>query len=341
MVDAGAYTHLRFLSTYTHSRYLSIPGAEENKDIKQVSDKYVYFSSAGEGVTVYIVEGGANPQHEEFAGVKIDWLFPVKSLKTKADQQFDSHGTCICSLVGGRNSGVSKKVGMVLIKNSESAGSTLDGLSLMIMDLRAREKRGETVKGYTVLNLSMVLIGPYPQNVSVLRRRLITLITLYKVVVVVSAGNDPVRQFASIIEWPARFSSELDIIVVGSVAPEPDLGLQIEERYPFSRGGRFLTAQAPGKVVCARNSVIQKPYSIEYGTSSSAAILSGLVAGYLASPAGDMLREQPDFSASVRDYIIYKSQSRRGSRKPDDYSVTNGLNANNPGEDGLYGWTLL
>lgn len=87
---------------------------------------YKYNSAAGEGITVYVVDSGANTFLSEYRGMvgSKRWLFPVDRNfqgpiqgnwpNTETDET--GHGTCILSKIAGPRYGVAKKVDVVIVK---------------------------------------------------------------------------------------------------------------------------------------------------------------------------------------------------------------------------------
>lgn len=85
-------------------------------------DDYRYNSAAGEGITVYVVDSGANTFLSEYRGMvgNIRWLFPANPNipgawpNTESDET--GHGTCILSKIAGPRYGVAKKVDVAIVK---------------------------------------------------------------------------------------------------------------------------------------------------------------------------------------------------------------------------------
>lgn len=115
---------------------------------------YVYYSAAGEGSTIYIIDTGLNPLHTEFSlGVVKRWIFANGVVKTEADDDPSSHGTCTASEIAGRVFGVAKKASLIIVKRSLKLSSWLDAMVKVANDLRRRARAGELIAGYNFINI--------------------------------------------------------------------------------------------------------------------------------------------------------------------------------------------
>lgn len=101
---------------------LRVVSQPHNVTIIDLTDNYKYNSAAGSGITVYVVDTGANPLHPEYqlmTGSK-RWMFPGDpaqpgaAIRTQTDQV--NHGGCVLSKLAGPRFGVAKDVDVVIVK---------------------------------------------------------------------------------------------------------------------------------------------------------------------------------------------------------------------------------
>lgn len=81
---------------------------------------FVYPPSAGNKVTVYVLDSGVNVSLPEFGGRVEEG--PNFTNETTPGAEDEGHGTFVAALVGGKTYGVAKEVKMVSVKVIESAG---------------------------------------------------------------------------------------------------------------------------------------------------------------------------------------------------------------------------
>lgn len=176
-----------------------------------MSKDYLYDDSAGEGISIYVVDSGANPAHPEYTGMlgSIEWLWPGKDLwqilprKDFSDwypSKTDSvdHGACMISKAVGPEYGVAKKANIVVVKLIFEGGklvpaSLMSAIASVKQDIDDKAEQGNPITGKVVVNFSLGI--PWdPKNedeknwIEQLRQGLSTLLQL-DAVVVISAGN--------------------------------------------------------------------------------------------------------------------------------------------------------
>ncbi|QPG76528.1 proteinase B [Brettanomyces nanus] len=83
-------------------------------------NQYVYDTTAGEGVTAYIIDTGINVSHQEFEGRAI-WGATIPTDDT--DEDGNGHGTHCAGTIGSKAYGVSKNAKLVAVKVLKSNGS--------------------------------------------------------------------------------------------------------------------------------------------------------------------------------------------------------------------------
>ena len=301
------------------------------------ADGFAYFANAGAGVTVYIIDSGANPQNEEIAAGKIArWLFAIKAGSEESDRE--GHGSCVASKVAGKKFGSAKLASLIIVKVIPALSSILDAFAKIIRDLRSRTMAGENLRGYTVVTIS-VLWSP-PKVPGITERRfegmLETLLNEFQVVLTVAAGNSNFksRSRVHIDLWPSMLSLKYPIITVGAVRSEE--GQYYGKRFDWSKGGPALVVSAPGRVLCGDNA---PGASMRYGqgTSFATPAVAGVIAGLLSQKyMGAHLRDNDNIPLAVFEFV----QKLAFSRYDDDLAISNGLSPD-PGPLGDYGWPYV
>ncbi|MCJ1346209.1 hypothetical protein MMC31_004424 [Peltigera leucophlebia] len=274
---------------------------------------YVYYSAAGEGITIYIIDSGLNSLHTKFSlGVVKRWIYANGAAKTEVDDDPGSHGSCLASKVAGRVFGVAKKASLIVVKRTLELSSWLDAMVKVANDLRRRARAGERIAGYNVI--SMQTSSPRIDKYSLIKMRYLILKYLekYGVIFVCTPGND-----ARHVNVPASFSPKIPIISVGSV--------DIWGGALFSSPeGPAITVSAPGlSVECAMGTGTAGSQRLT-GTSIAAPAVAGLIAYFLSLPdVGPMLRQRPgSIPQAVKQYVIDMAYIRTHSSVK---SIWNGL----------------
>ena len=201
------------------------------------------------------------------------------------------------------------------------------------MTFNARERNGETVRGHTIMAITKTF--PPLDKFTYVRHQtqLTNLIEQYQVVITFSAGNT--NQPGKLIdELPQLFAPEMPVINVGGIdITTGKLHVASNDSNPM-----YMTILAPFRVVCA---AAGRAYWPSDGTSYSAPLAAGVIAGWMSGPWGDRARRemqrQPGFTmaATAKAYTQSKGRPIRGSRHK---ALWNGLDsAQGPP---LYGWTL-
>lgn len=305
---------------------------------------YSFFSYAGKGVRIYLIDSGLDYLNFEFDHFedlnaelypRLEWIFAEDVPAQKGDMDRDSHGTCLSSKIAGQYCGVAKEASLVMAKTSLSLGSFLDVLGKVVQQIQTRMDTW----GWTVVNISAGWTFSDPSSdLSAIKMRdyIVALTNIYQVVIVVSAGPDHQNNYGNINTYPALLSLDHDIITVGAVRSTDNTNDQqgasssYGQRYPWSRGGDALTVSAPGFGTCSTtNDVTLNDWE---GASFAGAIVSGLVATFLSIPIlHNYFVTQPSIPAAVRDYVE-KMQRRRVQAQ---LAVWNGLENDDDDDDGL------
>lgn len=286
--------------------------------------RYFYYSAAGEGITVYVIDSGANPTHPEFrSGVIKRWIYTYDCAPQESDLHIDGHGSCIASKIAGVESGVAKKASLVIVKAMPEMSSSLDALTKVVNDLRKRHLDGETLPGYNVLNIAWRL--KFRQGKGELIQETLTsliskMIKVYGLVIVCAASKGPISIHK--FDFPSSLAMDLPIIEVGAADSKNG------ETFPWSIGDPLLTVTAPGVVLCAAG--LEEGLVEQKGSSYAAAAVSGLAAYFLSlDDVGPMLRRgTPDkVPNAVKEYVVKIAYIRPRAR---DRSIWNGLRYDGP-----------
>ena len=113
---------------------------------------YVYDEKAGEGIYIYVLDKGFNPDNSDFINMEHppeerDWLlvpssYPVNSKLSKyAAIDGSGHGNCIASKAAGAKSGVAKKARLVPVVSKDSSDFSLLASNVMALNHIWEHKR--------------------------------------------------------------------------------------------------------------------------------------------------------------------------------------------------------
>ena len=128
-------------------------------------NKYLYSSSGGEGVDVYVIDTGIHIDHEEFEG-RAFWGKTIP--QNDEDRDGNGHGTHCAGTIASRAYGVAKGANVIAVKvlGSNGSGSMSDvvaGVEWASESARAKlaesrkefEKTGKTNHKGSVANMSL------------------------------------------------------------------------------------------------------------------------------------------------------------------------------------------
>ncbi|KJK73550.1 hypothetical protein H634G_11186 [Metarhizium anisopliae BRIP 53293] len=226
-----------------------------NNLIEGVSN-YDYDESGGEGITVYVLDGGIRLTHQEFGGSA---TFGARFSKSTSEEDEDGHGTHVAGIIGGKKFGVAKKVKLVAVKLDVEASQMIQALDFVLEDVK---KKG--IQGKAVISMSMHVDGS-----EIVDKKFKYLVDS-GVVVVVSAGNgnEDAGQFS-----PGRHPS---IITVAAMNHRDDF------HWVNSNYGPSITIYAPG--VGIESSYLGSDTATRYldGTSQATPHVAGLAAYIMA-----------------------------------------------------------
>lgn len=171
-------------------------------DLGGVVPYYAYDAAAGEDITVYVIDSGANPSNPEYTdmlGTKrwldVDeeyWQEHAVIPSTETDEQ--NHGSCVLSKVAGKTYGVAKKANVVIAKvGVQQTDTALAGWYTYLLGKVREDILRENLKGRAVVNLSGGLPLTDPDVIGAMKTAVESLLK-DDVVVVTTSGNDKVSR---------------------------------------------------------------------------------------------------------------------------------------------------
>jgi cerevisin len=240
---------------------------------------YSYPSSAGEGVTVYVVDTGINIKHVDFEG-RAEWGATIPD----GDEDVDGngHGTHCAGTIAGRTYGVAKKAKVVAVKvlRSNGSGSMSDVIKgIEYVALQHEQKVKKDGKTKSVANMSLGGGRSYALD------RVVNAAVDSGVVFAVAAGNDARN---ACFYSPAAASKP---ITVGAST--------IEDRNAwFSNHGMCVDVFAPGLDITSTWIGSDTATNTISGTSMASPHVAGLSAVILGE------HEEPLSPQQVKDMIV-------------------------------------
>ncbi|KAH8167893.1 hypothetical protein CIB48_g374 [Xylaria polymorpha] len=240
------------------------PGLVRLSHAQVGADSYVFDDSAGEGITVYVVDTGILTSHEEFQGRA---TLEFNAVEGSDDTDENGHGSHVSGTIGGATFGVAKNVKLIGVKvlGADGGGTNadvLDGLNFVETDVQTKK-----ITGKAVMNMSL---GGGQSNAI---NKAIEAIAAVGVVPVVAAGNE--AQDAANTS-PA---SAPNAITVGALDATTD------QRASFSNFGTVVDIYGPGVDVLSVGITSNTATETLSGTSMASPHVAGLAA-YLMSLEG-------------------------------------------------------
>ena len=199
--EASAPPELRFVS---QPKGVNVDLSGDNDDLgSNIVPYYAYDTAAGEGITIYIIDSGANPSNSDYIGMlgskrwlEVDedyWEVHAGNIpNTETDEK--DHGSCVTSKAAGMNWGVAKKANIVIAKvGVKQTDTALAGWYIYLLQKVREDVLKNNLEGKAVVNLS----GGLPlTDASIIASMKTAVESLLKndVVVVTTAGNNKVSQ---------------------------------------------------------------------------------------------------------------------------------------------------
>lgn len=280
--------HYPFASTNLTAR-ISVPwGLSRLSQGKKVysDNTFLYPTSAGKGVYVYVLDTGIESEHEELKGNVEKGINIVGGTIDAADDH--GHGTHCAGIIAGKTVGVAKNARLIPVKilTHEGTGSTEFAVLGLIYVMKSHHQRLKTEKHpKAVVNMS--LGGVKSEVLKEIAKRAVT-----AGLTIVAAGGNNAENACGYS--PASISK---VITVGALDKQDEIA-------PFSNTGSCIDVYAPGVEITS--SFLNNTMKSLSGTSMAAPHVSGLAALYLG--------EEYETPENLKTLIIrdaYKSDAIR------------------------------
>ena len=247
--------------------------------------QYTYPTTAGSGVTAYIIDTGINIEHSDFEG-RATFGFDATG-----EGKFDGngHGTHVSGTIGGKSYGIAKKVDLVGVKVLTSQGS--GSYAGVLKGIEWAWKDSKTKKGKSVANMS--LGGGFSKAIN----DAVAAAVKNGLVMVVAAGNE--KQDACKVS-PA---STPQAITVAATDKNDNLA-------SFSNWGKCVDLAAPGvAITSAWKGAVDATNTIS-GTSMAAPHVAGVVALYFGEGSDDAFLVSNATPDVVKGYTGTKASTK-------------------------------
>ncbi|OIW28080.1 subtilisin-like protein [Coniochaeta ligniaria NRRL 30616] len=221
---------------------------------------YVFDSTAGEGITAFVVDTGILVSHSEFQGRATF----AANFVNDVDTDENGHGSHVAGTIGGRTFGVAKRVSLVAVKVLDADGSGTNSGVLAGMNFVVSNVTASNLAGKAVMNMS--LGGGRSRAIN----DAINALTAAGVVPVVAAGNEN-QDTANTSPGSAPAA-----ITVGAIDQKTDA------KASFSNFGRGVDIFAPGVNVQSVGITSNTASATLSGTSMASPHVAGLAAYLMA-----------------------------------------------------------
>ncbi|KAL8687556.1 MAG: hypothetical protein Q9218_006308, partial [Villophora microphyllina] len=134
-------------------RAISMPKGPGGFDRIQNFKNYVYRSYRRKDIFLYHVELGINPDHAEFRGRHIEWLYTPRTESMASDDKSEAlasqtggHSTATASKAMGNTVGAARLAILVVVKMPDhSSSSASEAFATVLDDIRAKDRQGLSV----------------------------------------------------------------------------------------------------------------------------------------------------------------------------------------------------
>ncbi|MFE7130977.1 S8 family serine peptidase [Streptomyces sp. NPDC057638] len=219
--------------------------------------RFSYPDTAGQGVTVYVLDSGVRVSHRDFGGRASHGYDAID--RDNIAQDGNGHGTHVAGTIAGGTYGVAKKARIVGVRVLDNRGFGTTEAILSGIDWVAKNR-----KGPSVANMSLGG-GADPALDAAVRRAIASGVTF-----TVAAGNE--SRDASQVS-PARLR---EAITVAS-------STRADGQSSFSNHGRTVDLYAPGSDIVSAGHTSDTATRTMSGTSMAAPHVAGAAALHLAA----------------------------------------------------------
>ncbi|PSC68852.1 serine protease [Micractinium conductrix] len=270
----------------------------------------------GKGTTIYVVDSGIRPTHQEFRtedGTRTRALYGFDFVEDDYEaQDCDGHGTHVAGTAIGLQVGVAKEAEVVAVRILDCTGSGTISDTVAGLDWVAANH-----KKPAVVTLSLgIQVGSWSR---VLEDAVRALATTHGITVVVASGNSGVDACyvapANVPEVITVAASNVATKLNGTKAGDP------EDIYRWSNTGACLDLFAPGVDIFSAcggpsrcETVDDQAYSYASGTSMAVPHVAGIAAVYLAEHSGATPRDvQLQLTGTATQNKINSSRFKPGT----------------------------
>ncbi|OPY51822.1 MAG: Tk-subtilisin precursor [Methanosaeta sp. PtaU1.Bin060] len=291
-------------------KVLATPGSNPSskKDANTIDDPRKERGLRGDGVTVALIDTGADPEHEALAGRIVEFKDFVNNQTTAYDD--NGHGTHCASLIagGGEEKGVAPGAKLVVVKVMDRDGACYlsDALKALDWCLENRERYGIKVISFSVG-------GEDPADGSSLLDDACNKMVDKGMVMVVAAGNSGPALSSIVTPGDAE-----KVITVGAIDSSGTV-FDLSSRGPVANGEIKPDLVTLGVDVVSALANSKDEYSSMSGTSMAVPLVSG--------SAALLLQADPVLKPSDVKRLLLKSADDLGQPGPDNvYGYGGALN---------------
>lgn len=269
---------------------------------KKVSGIYSYFTGAGQGIDVIVIDTGLDYSFAtDFRNVR--YMYAINTDPSQSDYSSDKSGSFHAQKIGSGLYGVAPEATLTIVKTASDIASFLNALAQVITSLLYDQAFGLAIKGRKVVSLRggaySILPGSDMDLIVVpnMRRCMEWISQIDGTVIVLSATPETILGYPYLLSLPNSHGAGLDIVTVG----------RVQASWDISKNGRpldTLPASAGVKVYAPGNGLVriadsELPDNVE-GDFISTGLASGLVAYFLSlSDLSTSFKSQDNLPAAM------------------------------------------